>query len=194
MAPALGPEDRAPTNGVAMQEAVKLPPTATLFEYEFHELANLFPLVEGEDYSALIEDIRDHGILNPITLYQGRILDGRNRYRAAKESGHKFTPRDFVELAPNVDAREYVLSANVQRRQLKPEQRRQLVAKLIRKTPTESNRAIAKLAACDDKTVADERRKMEAALAEFMETWRGFCDWERTKFIAAFREDLRRLT
>ena len=54
------------------------------FEYAFHELANEHPLMEGDEFDNLVEDIRKHGILDPIMLYQGMILDGRNRYRAAK--------------------------------------------------------------------------------------------------------------
>lgn len=165
-----------------MTETVKLPPTSTLYEYEFHELANLFPLIEDDEIDALILDIQRQGILNSITLYQGRILDGRNRYRAAKDARHKFTARDFVELAPGTDAKEFVISANVQRRQLKPEQRREFIGRLLRDMPSASNRQIAKLAASDDKTVADVRRKQEERWAEFSETWRGFSDTERSKF------------
>lgn len=56
-------------------------------EYEFHEIANVFPLLEGEDYSKLVEDIREHGLLDAITLYEDKILDGRNRYRACLDAG-----------------------------------------------------------------------------------------------------------
>jgi hypothetical protein len=33
----------------------------------FHELATVFPLLEGGEYTALIDDIRTHGLLEPIT-------------------------------------------------------------------------------------------------------------------------------
>jgi len=67
--------------------------TQPIREYEFHPLADMFPLIEGEDFDQLVEDIGNRGILSPIILYEGKILDGRNRYRAAKEAGHKFTDR-----------------------------------------------------------------------------------------------------
>jgi hypothetical protein len=40
----------------------------------------MFPLIEGDEYVALVLDIGRQRILNPITLFEGRILDGRNRY------------------------------------------------------------------------------------------------------------------
>ena len=48
----------------------------------FHPLAALFQLTGGTAYTALVEDIRAHGLNRPVVLYQDMILDGRNRYRA----------------------------------------------------------------------------------------------------------------
>ena len=48
----------------------------------FHPLAALFQLTAGAAYTALVEDIRAHGLNRPVVLYQDMILDGRNRYRA----------------------------------------------------------------------------------------------------------------
>jgi protein gp37 len=56
----------------------------------------------------------------------------------------------------------YVLSANIHRRHLTNEQKRELIAKLLKARPEQSNRQIAKLAKVDDKTVASVRREKEA--------------------------------
>ncbi|MCD6295935.1 MAG: ParB N-terminal domain-containing protein, partial [Deltaproteobacteria bacterium] len=52
---------------------------------EFHEIANMFPLMEGTEFDALVTDIKENGLLEPIWLYENKILDGRNRYRACQE-------------------------------------------------------------------------------------------------------------
>ncbi len=53
-----------------------------------HELANLLPMIDGNRFAELREDIRKNGVLEPIKLFEGRILDGRNRYKAGREVQH----------------------------------------------------------------------------------------------------------
>lgn len=70
------------------------------YDLAFHDYAQLFPLIIGDDYEALLEDIDTNGQRAPIVLYEGKILDGRNRYRVCKDllielriprpSGHLF--------------------------------------------------------------------------------------------------------
>ena len=49
---------------------------------EYHELANIFPLIQGVEFDELVKDIQWNGLQEPIILYEGKILDGRNRYNA----------------------------------------------------------------------------------------------------------------
>ena len=51
---------------------------------EYHPLSNLFPLIEGAAFEELIADIKQHGVREAVVLYEGAILDGRNRHRAAR--------------------------------------------------------------------------------------------------------------
>lgn len=85
-----------------------------------HEACELFPRLEGEEFAALVADIRQHGLLETIKLLDGRIVDGRNRYLACMELG--IEPRTEV-LASTVDPFDYAFSQNFHRRHLTTEQR-----------------------------------------------------------------------
>jgi N6-adenosine-specific RNA methylase IME4 len=99
---------------------------------EYHPLANLFPLIEGEEFDALTEDIRANGLHEPIDLYQGKILDGRNRYRGALAAGIELEKRNFRHYRTELygDPVAYVLSKNLKRRHLDESQRAMVAAKL----------------------------------------------------------------
>ena len=45
----------------------------------FHPLANVFPLLEGEELDALVADIAASGLCEAVWLYEGQILDGCSR-------------------------------------------------------------------------------------------------------------------
>jgi len=63
--------------------------TTTLKEYEFHPIANIFPLMTDEEFEAFKEDIKTKTQQEPIILYQGKVLDGRNRYKACNTESLK---------------------------------------------------------------------------------------------------------
>ena len=50
---------------------------------KYHEVADIFPMMSGDEYDALKADIAQNGQREPIWLHpDGRIVDGRNRHRA----------------------------------------------------------------------------------------------------------------
>jgi hypothetical protein len=97
-------------------------------KWEFHPLADLFPLLDAESvgFKALIEDIKANKQHDPIILFDGRILDGRNRYNACQHLGIDVQTRDFVGRDPVG----FVLSVNLHRRHLNTRQRADVAAKL----------------------------------------------------------------
>ena len=92
-----------------------------------HPAAELFPLMEGDDFAALVADIREHGQRDPITVYQGAILDGRNRYRALLQLERQ--PMT-IEWDGQGTPEEFVASMNLHRRHLSGSQRAMIAARL----------------------------------------------------------------
>jgi len=86
---------------------------------DFHPIANLFPLMEGAEFDALVEDIRVNGLRDSITTYEEKILDGRNRFNACEKAGRK---PQFVTLSGE-DPYAFVTSKNLRRRNMTFEQR-----------------------------------------------------------------------
>jgi N6-adenosine-specific RNA methylase IME4 len=95
-------------------------------EIEFHPLANVLPLLDGPEFDRLVADIVEHGLLNPITIYDNLILDGRNRERACRAAG--VTPR-YVDF-DGKDPASFVLSQNLARRHLGPSERSMVAARM----------------------------------------------------------------
>jgi hypothetical protein len=130
---------------------------------EAHPLADMFPLMEGEELTALINDIKVNGQREPITLYEGKILDGRNRYRACIELGRKPETREHHAGCAYIgDPLAYIISANIHRRHLTPGQKRDLIAKLLKADPEKSDRQIAETVKASPTFVGKVRAEKEA--------------------------------
>jgi hypothetical protein len=154
-----------------------------------HPAADLFPLMSPDELKALGEDIGKNGLRVPVVVWSADhdsewfLLDGRNRLDALEtlrrhvikqtaEDSWFFSDHVLVEHVtgcgervnrePPTDPYEFVLSANVHRRHLSAEQKRELIAKVLKAKPEASNRQIAKQVKADDKTVATVRRELEA--------------------------------
>jgi hypothetical protein len=86
--------------------------------FESHPFAELFPELPPEELAQLARDIKERGQLEPIILYKGVILDGRNRYRACQIAGVKPRIEEFDAKATKRSPEEFVLSRNLRRRHL----------------------------------------------------------------------------
>jgi len=162
-----------------------------------HPLANMFPMIEGNAFEELKRDIAAQGILEPIRLYQGMILDGRNRYAAAKACEHHFTVDDFVQFEGTpTEAEAWVISTNFHRRQLTNAQKQEVIQKMIQKNPGLGNREIARLCGVSHSTVgvardriahSPEVRRYEA----FKRDWAKLSDDQSRTFVREHAADLR---
>ncbi|SIQ98766.1 hypothetical protein [Aquipseudomonas alcaligenes] len=149
---------------------------------QYHELSTLFPLINGEDFALMAKDMEANGQREPIVLFEGKILDGRNRYRICRE----------LEIEPITvqyegdDPLGLVLSLNMHRRQLTVAQRAIVAAELVRrKREQESNRgaeseveAPSTLPGVDEtaKALGISPRSVSAALRVFKDGAEELCE------------------
>ena len=89
---------------------------------QIHPLAEqFFPMMEEEELHALVESIQANGQRDPITLFDGRILDGRNRFAACTRLG--IAPQTASFQGSERDAAAFVMDKNRHRRHLNAAQK-----------------------------------------------------------------------
>ena len=104
----------------------------------------------------LADDIQKHGLRERVVLYDDRVLDGCNRLDALELLGREpVTNTSFERIYPrkSFDPFAYVVSKNILRRHLSAEQKRTLIANLIKAQSDKSNRQIADTAKVSPTTV-----------------------------------------
>lgn len=83
--------------------------------YRVHPAALLFPLLDGKEREQLVRDVRKRGVREPVVIWRGQLLDGRNRVEAARQAN---APIPVRQLDDDVDPFGFVLSANAFRRHM----------------------------------------------------------------------------
>jgi hypothetical protein len=98
-----------------------------------HPIAGPFPILTGAELRELAADIAANGLREPIVLFQGAILDGRTRYRAANDARYNLSADDFVDFPGTwEEAMAYCISRNLRRRHLSESLRADIAAALSR--------------------------------------------------------------
>jgi hypothetical protein len=136
-----------------------------------HPAADLFPMMSADELKVLGEDIKRNGLTSRVAVIDDGggpvLLDGRNRLDAMELAGFEIVTEEVAKLAccqhhiSGFDPFAYVISANIHRRHLTAEQKRDLIAKVIAAQPDKSDRQIAKMVKADHKTVGKARRQGE---------------------------------
>ena len=81
-----------------------------------HPICLLMPSADEEELQSLTDDIRAHGLLDPIVLFERRILDGRSRAAACKSADRELRYVEFE--GTREEALMFVVSHNLKRRHL----------------------------------------------------------------------------
>lgn len=146
----------------------------------FHPLAEAFPLIEGVQFNELVAAIKENGLREAITLFEGAILDGRNRYLACEAAG--VAPR--TEQFNGGDPIRFVVDKNINRRHLNESQRGLIAARLMNlkagdnQHPTEvahqrattSRKQAAELLDVSERTVTDSQTVLTRGAPEDIES------------------------
>jgi hypothetical protein len=156
---------------------------------EVHPAADLFEELPEEELQELAEDLKENGLRQPIVCWGNdpndpvQLVDGRMRLEGLNRNGLLYETDDH-HLGLNTwigtkwaersgdrirfqhvhggDPYALVLSLNIRRRHLTPEQKRDLIAKLLKAKPELSDRQLRKMAKASKNTAAAVRTELEA--------------------------------
>lgn len=118
---------------------------------EFHPCANIVEMMEGQAWEDFKADIAEKGVLDPIMICDGMILDGRHRYKAATELGIDYR----CEIYNGNDPLGWVISHKVKRQHLTTGQLGDMGAN-ITNLKNGSNQHEKKVALSPDKAIKEQ--------------------------------------
>jgi len=156
-----------------------------------HPAAELFPLMTPDEQRVLGEDIKKNGLASNIAIvatklpigWKYELLDGRNRLDAMEAVGIQFRiekkdGRCTVDLTDSgirvdigrlmsfaevveTDPYAFVISANIHRRHLDADDKRKVIADLLKAQPEKSDRQIGGMVKADHHKVGKVRKEEE---------------------------------
>ena len=136
--------------------------------------------MSADEYQSLKDSINEIGVQNPITLFEGMVIDGWHRYSAANELGMECPT---VELG-DVDPRDFVLAQNKARRHVtqaqlalattavyawKPVGSNQHANRVGTECPPKSTAELAQVAGVSEKTIKQAKAVQTQAAPEVVE-------------------------
>ncbi len=135
-----------------------------------HKLSELFPSMKN--LTELAEDIKSRGQIEDIVTYQGKILDGNQRYAACKVAG--VDPRTVTFESLNGAIKKagplaFVASSNLHRRHLSTLERIQIAAKIAAEIERENNYGKVAIIKRGPKTRKLEATRQAAAMLNVSE-------------------------
>jgi ParB-like chromosome segregation protein Spo0J len=149
-----------------------------------HPIADVWPMMEEAKIAELADDIRKNGQLVPVWLYEGKILDGRNRWAACKIAGVEPKTKEYTGDEPTAfavslnDRRRHMnkgslaavaaelephFAADAKQRQARKPKAESVVAKMPQQTPSKAREEAARSVGVGDRYVQDAKKvKTEA--------------------------------
>lgn len=143
--------------------------------YKQHPLSAAFPAMQDDEFQSLVDSIDSIGVQNPITLFEGMVLDGWHRYQAANQVN---IDCPTVALG-DVDPQDFVIAQNKARRNLTASQRAIAVTSVYGWHPVgkpsncapvhinnKTGQQLADIAGVSLRTINDSKSAQKAGFAE----------------------------
>lgn len=160
---------------------------ASVNELKRHELSAIMGDMSEGEYDHLVDSVSRNGFINrTIVVYEGKVLDGWHRYRAALDldleigRGARYD-LEITEANGVGSAMKYVIDANVHRRHLTPSQKAIIGARMVRYDrgrPTQAEEAdrnlwtteeIANSLGVSERSISSARTVIQSGIPEFVE-------------------------
>jgi protein gp37 len=125
--------------------------------YNIHPLAEYLPDMTEEEFKGLKNDISGIGQLEPIVLFEGKILDGRHRYRACCELG--IEPQVYEKNINGMSAMDAVRALNIHRRHLTVSQRAMIATAFLEHAEREAKERQKRKPADSVKVILPEQNR-----------------------------------
>jgi hypothetical protein len=187
-------DDLTKTPGGKFEVPTTLPPE----NLTAHPIADEWPMADPYEFEGLKDSIKKIGIQHPIVLYPDdggklKILDGRNRWQAAREVRYPFKPADFkIFLGTYEEAASYASAVNDNRRHMSKDQKEARVVRLLKKYPNMPSRKLAVMAGVSHTTIAKLRKPPadDGKLKALLRAWENAGIADQEEFVRAFKIDL----
>lgn len=143
--------------------------------YQQHPLSAAWPAMSESDFQVLKDSITNIGVQMPIVIFEGQVIDGWNRYRAASALGMDCPTTPFDE---SIDPVDFVKAMNDARRHITGSQRAIAIVAIhgwkpvgrpqnnVEVTSTLTQEAMAAEAGVSKKTIQQAQAAQKAGLAE----------------------------
>lgn len=144
---------------------------------DIHPATALLPIMSDDDLNVLVEDIKQHGLMEPIIVHDGKILDGRSRWTACVLAGVKPSFMQWNGLG-EIPTR-YVIAKNLRRLNMSRSQLAALAVELAPVVRSEVKSAamhmpvqkfddfLGKLVGVSHNVIFQARKIQEASAADF---------------------------
>jgi len=134
---------------------------------DWHPLAEVFPLMDDDQFQSFVDDIGQRGQRESIKVWNGQVIDGRNRQIAVIWNGHSPDYRDVSGEYTEDELADYVWSLNFERRHLNPSQQA-MAAQRMKEATGKTTKEVVQQTGSSDRMVKRAARVKDKGCPELI--------------------------